>query len=89
MRSSDIIIGTSVINKTIAFGEYIGQHNNGNHATLYRRHERRHVGDERPVPVVDHNGNFQGWATFHVISADQGGKQITGATLSAPTSTSD
>ena len=31
----DIIHGDSVINKTIAFGEYIGQHNNGNHTTLF------------------------------------------------------
>src|SRR5207342_3058933 len=29
----DIIVGNSVVNKTIAFGEYIGQHNNGNHTT--------------------------------------------------------
>ena len=31
----DIIEGTTTINKTLAFGEYIGQHNNGNHTTLY------------------------------------------------------
>ena len=29
-------------------------------------------GQNIPVPVVDHNGNFQGWATFHVVSADGG-----------------
>jgi hypothetical protein len=35
-------------------------------------------GTNIPVPVVDHNGNFQGWATFHVTSADQGGHTIKG-----------
>ena len=28
-------------------------------------------GQNIPVPVVDHNGNFQGWATFHVVSAER------------------
>ena len=29
--------------------------------------------------MVDHNGNFQGWATFHVVSADGGpAKNVTG-----------
>ena len=32
---SDIIDGTTTINKTLAYGEYIGQHNNGNHTALY------------------------------------------------------
>ena len=31
----DIIKGDTTINKTLAFGEYIGQHNNGNHTALY------------------------------------------------------
>jgi hypothetical protein len=31
------------------------------------------------VPIVDHNGNFQGWSTFHVVSAAGGSsKTITG-----------
>ena len=66
----DIIHGDSVINKTIAFGEYIGQHNNGNHTTLFEDMESELAGQNIPVPVVDHNGNFQGWATFHVVSAE-------------------
>jgi Flp pilus assembly protein TadG len=75
----DIINGNSVINKTIAFGEYIGQHNNGNHTTLYQDMNSELSGQNIPVPVVDHNGNFQGWATFHVVSADGGSnKHITG-----------
>ncbi len=32
---SAIIDGSTTINKTLAFGEYIGQHNNGNHTALY------------------------------------------------------
>jgi Flp pilus assembly protein TadG len=75
---SDIIVGATVINKTIAFGEYIGQINNGNHATLFGEMNDDMSGTNIPVPVVDHNGNFQGWATFHVTSADQGGHQIKG-----------
>jgi Flp pilus assembly protein TadG len=75
---SDIIVGTSVVNKTIAFGEYIGQINQGNHATLFGEMNADMSNTNIPVPVVDHNGNFQGWATFHVVSADQGGKQIVG-----------
>jgi Flp pilus assembly protein TadG len=67
---SAIIDGSSVINKTIAFGEYIGQHNNGNHTALYSDVDAHLSGTNIPVPVVDHNGNFQGWATFHVTSAD-------------------
>ena len=66
----DIIHGESVINKTIAFGEYIGQHNNGNHTTLFEDMQSEMAGTNIPVPVVDHNGNFQGWATFHVVSAE-------------------
>ena len=31
-----------------------------------------------PVPVVDHTGHFQGWATFHLTGASQGGKSVTG-----------
>jgi hypothetical protein len=36
------------------------------------------AGTEFPVPIVDDSGHFQGWATFHVVSADQAGKAITG-----------
>ena len=46
----DIIEGNSVINKTIAFGEYIGQHNNGNHTALYTDVNDRPVGHQHPRP---------------------------------------
>ena len=48
-----IIKGNTTINKTLAFGEYIGQHNNGNHSTLYGdvdtylERPRRPSGDRR------------------------------------------
>lgn len=67
-----IIQGNLVINKTLDFGEYIGQHNNGNHTALYGEVNSYLSGTDIPVPVVDDNGNFQGWATFHVVSATGG-----------------
>lgn len=74
-----IIDGSLVINKTLAFNEYIGQHNNGNHTALYTDVDQYLSGTDIPVPVVDHNGNFQGWATFHVVSAAGGSsKHVTG-----------
>ena len=33
-------------------------------------------GGQFPVPVVDHNGIFQGWATFHVTSADGASQKV-------------
>jgi len=68
----DIIQGDLVINKTLQFGEYIGQHNNGNHTTLFTAVDDYLSGQDLPVPVVDDAGNFQGWATFHVVSASGG-----------------
>ena len=83
-----IIGGTLVITKTIDFGDYIGQHNNGNHTALYDKNKPCeedpsingcYAGTNVVVPVVDHNGNFQGWATFHVVSASGGSsKDVTG-----------
>ena len=67
-----IIRGNLVITKTLNFGEYIGQHNQGNHTALYSEVQDYLAGTDVVVPVVDHNGNFQGWATFHVVSASGG-----------------
>ena len=88
MSTSDvdaIIDGSTTINKTLTFGEYIGQHNNGNHTALY--------GDVDTVPVGQgragrrssmRNGNFVGWSTFHVISASGGSsKHVNGYFLSS------
>ncbi len=75
----NIIDGSLIVDKTLAFGEYIGQHNNGNHTALYSDVDQYLTGQDIPVPVVDHNGNFQGWATFHVTSASGGSsKDVTG-----------
>ncbi len=80
-----IIQGTTVINETLAFGEYIGQHNNGQHAALFKYANAPSTatppglaGASFPVAVVDSNGYFMGWATFHLVSADQGDKTLTG-----------
>jgi Flp pilus assembly protein TadG len=74
-----IINGSLVIHKTIEFGTYIGQHNNGFHNALFSDVNQYLSGTNITVPVVDANGNFQGWASFHVVSADGGSaKTITG-----------
>lgn len=88
----DIIGGTLVINKTLAYGEYIGQHNNGNHTTLYDSNgtcaskpsiQSCYAGTNVVVPIVDDSGGFQGWATFHVVSAaGASSKTVTGYFIS-------
>lgn len=74
----NIIDGDLVISKTINFGEYIGQHNSGNHTTLFAAVDVQMSGNCYSVPVVDHNGTFQGWATFCVSYADKHNKKIYG-----------
>jgi len=81
---NDIIDGTSVINKTLTYGEYIGQHNQGGHTELYLAVDTYLSGLDLPVAVVDTNGNFMGWAMFHVNSANGGSdKQLNGYFLSS------
>jgi len=67
-----IIQGTEVVNKTLQFGEYIGQENAGYHGGLFDDVDTYLSGRDMPVPVVDDNGNFQGWAMFHIVSASGG-----------------
>ena len=69
---SSIIDGSLVIDKTLQFGEYIGQHNNGNHTALYGDVNDHLANLDVPAAIVDANGNFVGWSIFHVISADGG-----------------
>ena len=84
---ADIIDGDLVIDKEIQYGEYIGQFNSGNHSTLFDNVDTYLSGLDLPVAVVDDNGNFMGWATFHVESAVGGStKQITGYFVTAFTS---
>jgi Flp pilus assembly protein TadG len=83
----NIIKGDLVIDKTIAYGEYIGQANSGSHNFLYDDVNTYDQNQDFPVAVVDANGNFMGWATFHVTSAVGGStKQITGYFLASYTS---
>ncbi len=83
----DIIDGSTTINKTLTYGEYIGQHNNGNHTALFNAVDTYLSGKEMPVAVVDTAGNFMGWAMFHVTSASGGSsKHIRGYFLSSFTS---
>jgi Putative Flp pilus-assembly TadE/G-like len=79
-----IIKGDVTIDETLAYGQYIGQINSGNHNTLYTDVNTYLAGQDLPVAVVDAGGNFMGWATFHVISASAGSdKHINGYFLSA------
>ena len=83
-RSATSSTGRSTINKTLAYGEYIGQHNNGNHTQLFQDVDTYLSGLDLPVAVVDASGNFMGWATFHVNSADAGSdKHISGYFVSS------
>jgi hypothetical protein len=74
----NIIKDELVISKTIQFGEYIGQHNEGNHTTLFTDVDHYMSDQCYSVPVVDHNGTFQGWATFCIAYADKHNKQVYG-----------
>lgn len=68
----NIIDGSDVITKTLEFGEYIGQHNQGSHTALFSEVQSHLAGQEVPVPIVNSDGLFQGWATFHITSASGG-----------------
>jgi Flp pilus assembly protein TadG len=81
---SEIIDGSLVIDKTLEYGEYIGQHNNGFHGALFDQTDDYLSGKDLPVAVVDTAGNFMGWAMFHVNSASGGSaKHINGYFLSS------
>ena len=80
---SDIISGATSIDRQLDYGQYIGQENNGNHATLFGDVDTYLSGVDMPVAVVDNNGNFMGWAMFHVTSADQSSKHVRGYFLSS------
>jgi Flp pilus assembly protein TadG len=83
----EIITGGLDITRTLTYGQYIGQHNNGNHTALFSDVDNYLSGLDMPVAVVDSNGNFMGWATFHVNSASGGSsKHINGYFLSSFTS---
>jgi Flp pilus assembly protein TadG len=89
----DILSGQTVIDLTLDNTDSIGQHNSGNHSTLFDSNQDcQHSpsvnkcldGTNVPVPIVDASGVFQGWATLHVVSADGGSsKNITGYFVSS------
>lgn len=88
----NIIGGSNVITATFQYGEYLGQHNSGNHATLFAAVDDLLRDEIVPIPIVGppvapattctnpaySNGCFKGWVLFHVLSAQQGAKTITG-----------
>jgi len=81
---ADIISGDVSIDRTMEYGQYIGQQNNGNHSALFSDVDTYLSGLDMPVAVVDNNGNFMGWAMFHVTSASGGSsKHINGYFLSS------
>ena len=79
-----MIDGTSSVSTTLTPSDdlsqlpYIGQYNEGNHATLFGDVKELLSGENVAVPIVDDNGLFQGWAMFHVTTANQGAKTLTG-----------
>jgi hypothetical protein len=79
----EIIRGDSVVTGTVFFEQYIGQHNQGNHTTLFEAVDEVLSGRDLPVAVVGpgspdcapptesyQNGCFKGWVMFHVIEAE-------------------
>ena len=83
-KVDQIIKGELTIDKTIQFGEYIGQRNQGNHTSLFQDVNTYLSGTDVPAAVVDAAGNFVGWSMFHVISASAGSdKHVRGYFLAA------
>jgi len=81
---SDIITGGLEIDRELNYGQYIGQQNNGNHTSLFTDVDSNLRGLDMPVAVVDNNGNFMGWAMFHVTSASgSSDKHVRGYFLSS------
>jgi Flp pilus assembly protein TadG len=86
----NILDGGNVVTSTMGFGQYLGQHNNGCHTTLWGDTQQYLSGDNVPVPIVGPptapattcknssytDGCFKGWAMFHVISASGGSDKV-------------
>jgi Putative Flp pilus-assembly TadE/G-like len=92
-RVASIIHGSLVVSVTAQFNDYLGQHNDGEHAALFGDIAAMLPADGSGmnfvVPIVSTGGGtcsdlvhtdgcFLGWATIHIISASQGGKSVTG-----------
>lgn len=79
----DYLEGSAHFTITLDFGCYIAQHNSGvMNNTVAALATMTPV--SFPIPVVDHNGNFTGWVSFMLTSADPGGRngELTGYFLS-------
>ena len=89
---ASIIAGLVPETGQFPFGTFIGldisQYNNGYHTTLFSNNNCSNppvdlncafAGHDLAVPIVDGAGMFQGWALFHLVSADGGSsKSIVG-----------
>ncbi len=53
---SSIVDGTNVITATFRYGEYLGQHNSGNHATLFAAVDSKLRDEIVPIPIVGSAG---------------------------------
>lgn len=89
----NILDGSNVVTATFDLtngGQYLGQHNNGCHTTLWDNTQAEVAGTDVPVPIVGppvapyttckdtmyDGGCFKGWAMFHVISASGGSDKV-------------
>jgi Flp pilus assembly protein TadG len=75
--------GQAKFSLTLQFGCYIAQHNDGVMNNIVAQlHALAPI--ELPVPIVDEEGKFVGWATFHLTKATAGGRNgiLTGYFLS-------
>jgi hypothetical protein len=89
----NILDGTHVVTATFDLtqgGQYLGQHNNGCHTTLWGDTNSELAGKDIPIPIVGPptepyttcngtaytNGCFKGWAMFHVTSASGGDDKV-------------
>ncbi len=89
----NILDGSNVVTATFDLtvgGQYLGQHNNGCHTTLWSNTNDHLAGRDVPIPIVGpptapattckdttyDNGCFKGWAMFHVTSASGGSDKV-------------
>ena len=74
----NLIDGSDVVPRQFSYGQYIGQQNQGNHSTEFGVMDQYKSGQDVVVAIVDNTGHFLGWGLFHVVSAQQGAKTLTG-----------
>ena len=72
----DYMDGSADFSITLAFGCYIAQHNNGVMNNIVARLEDM-APATFPVPIVDDEGKYVGWASFVMTGADAGGRNGT------------